>query len=170
VTDLAIHDFDEIGVPPGADAAWRRRANEEWSRRALDYQAQGIDLLLAGQTPLREFLEAPSALLLEAISACLLDCDDETRIARLRARGSEWFTRSAGELQHYLNWAEWLRSHARERHVRVIDTSALSAERSQTSCRPGSQPSSATSTSSGEGGIRTRDPPFGRYAISSRAP
>jgi len=23
---------------------------------------------------------------------------------------------------------------------------------------------------SGEGGIRTRDPPFGRYAISSRAP
>jgi hypothetical protein len=36
--------------------------------------------------------------------------------------------RSAGELQDYLNWAEWLRSHARERHLRVIDTTALSAE------------------------------------------
>jgi hypothetical protein len=128
VTDLAIHDFDEIGVPPGADAAWRRRANEDWVRRALDFRAQGMDMLLAGQTPLGELLEAPSAPRLEAISACLLDCDDETRIARLRARGPEWFTRSAGELQDYLNWAEWLRSHARERHVRVIDTSALSAE------------------------------------------
>jgi hypothetical protein len=128
VTDLAFHDFDEIGVAPGADAAWRRRANEEWVRRALGYQSQGIDLLLAGQTPIREFLEAPSAPLLEAISACLLDCDDETRIARLRARRPEWLARSAGELQDYLNWAEWLRSHARERHLRVIDTTALSAE------------------------------------------
>ena len=128
MTDLAIHDFDEIGVPPGADAAWRRRANEDWVRRALDYQAQGMDMLLAGQTPSGELREAPSAPRLEAISACLLDCDDETRIARLRARGPEWFTRSAGELPDYLNWAEWLRSHARERHVRVIDTSALSAE------------------------------------------
>jgi len=95
---------------------------------ALDYRAQGIDLLLAGQTPPGEFLESPSAPLLDAISACLLDCDDETRVTRLRARGPEWFTRSAGELQAYVNWAEWLRSHARERHVRVIDTSALSAE------------------------------------------
>jgi hypothetical protein len=58
--------------------------------------------------------------------------------ARLRRRDprrtspssrTEWFTCSAGELQAALNWAEWLRSHARERHVRVIDTSALSAER-----------------------------------------
>jgi hypothetical protein len=128
VTDLAIHDFDEIGVPPGADAAWRRRANEDWVRRALDYQAQGMDMLLAGQTPLGELLEAPSAPRLEAISAWLLDCDDETRVTRLDARGPEWLTRSAAELQDYLNWAEWLRSHARERHVRVIDTSALSVE------------------------------------------
>jgi hypothetical protein len=126
VADLAIHDFDEIGVPPGADAAWRRRANEQWVRRALGYQAQRMDMLLAGQTPLGEFLESPSAALLEAISACLLDCDDETRLTRLRARGPEWLTRSAAELKDYLNWAEWLRSHARERHVRVIDTSALS--------------------------------------------
>ena len=111
VPDLAVHDFDEIGVPPGADTVWRHRANERWIRRALDYQTAGTDLLLAGQTPFGELLAAPSAPLLEAISACLIDCDDDTRVARLRARGPEWFAH-AGDLQDYLDWAEWMRRHA----------------------------------------------------------
>jgi hypothetical protein len=114
VPDLAIHDFDEIGVPSGADTVWRHRANERWVRRALDYQAAGTDLLLAGQTPFGELLAAPSASLLEAISACLIDCDDDTRVARLRARGPEWLAQTAGDLEDYLNWAEWLRRHARD--------------------------------------------------------
>ena len=112
VPELAIHDFDEVGVPPGADTAWRHRANEEWVRRALDYQTEGTDLLLAGQTPFGELLATPSAPLLEAISACLLDCDDDTRVARLQARGPEWLARTAGALQDYLDWAEWMRRHA----------------------------------------------------------
>jgi hypothetical protein len=49
VADLAIHEFDEIGVPPGADTAWRHRADERWVRRALDYQGEGTDLLVAGR-------------------------------------------------------------------------------------------------------------------------
>jgi len=53
IADLAIHDFDEIGVPVGADTAWRHGANEAWLRRGLDYQAEGVDLLLAGQNPAR---------------------------------------------------------------------------------------------------------------------
>jgi hypothetical protein len=110
--NLAIHDFDEIGVPPGADTAWRHRANEQWVRRALEYQSEGTDLLLAGQTPFGELLATPSAPRLEAISGCLLDCDDETRVARLRARGPEWFDRTGGDLRDYLNWAAWMRAHA----------------------------------------------------------
>ena len=108
VPDLAIHDFDEIGVPAGADTIWRQRANEQWVRRALDYQTKGTDLLLAGQTPFGELLATPSASLLEAISACLIDCDDDTRLARLRARGTEW----SAHLQEHLDWAEWMRRHA----------------------------------------------------------
>jgi hypothetical protein len=112
VDDLAIHDFDEIGVPPRADTAWRHGADEQWLRRALEYQSEGTDLLLAGQTPFGELLAAPSAPRLEAVSACLIDCDDQMRIARLRARGPEWFARTAGEFQDYLNWAAWMRGHA----------------------------------------------------------
>jgi hypothetical protein len=33
--DTAVHDFDEIEVPPKADTIWRQRANEVWIRRAL---------------------------------------------------------------------------------------------------------------------------------------
>jgi hypothetical protein len=112
IANLAIHDFDEIGVPAGADTAWRHRANEGWIGRALDYQAEGTDLLLAGQTPFGELLASPSAVRVEAISSCLLDCDDETRIARLRARGPEWLARTADDLQDYLSWADWMRRHA----------------------------------------------------------
>jgi hypothetical protein len=111
VADLALHDFDEIGVPAGADTAWRHRANEQWVCRALEYQAEGTDLLLAGQTPLGELLAAPSASRLDAISACLLDCDDATRTARLRARGPGWFTHTGADLETYLNWAAWMREH-----------------------------------------------------------
>jgi hypothetical protein len=112
VTDLALHDFDEIGVPPEVDIAWRHRADEEWVRRALDYQAEGTDLLLTGQTPLGELLAAPSAPKLNAISACLIDCDDATRVKRLQARGPEWFDRTASDLAEHLAWAGWMRSHA----------------------------------------------------------
>jgi len=119
IADLAVRDFDEIAVPSDADTAWRHRANEQWVRRALDYQAEGTDLLLAGQTPFGELLAAPSASRLEAISGCLIDCDDETRVARLRARGPEWFARTGGELQDYLNWASWMREHAADPSSRI---------------------------------------------------
>jgi hypothetical protein len=114
VPDLAIHDFDEIGVPAGADTEWRHAANEKWVRKAIDCQAAGTDLLLAGQTPFGELLATPSAPQLEAISACLLDCDDETRVERLNRRGPESLAGTAGNAEAYLNWAEWMRRHAHD--------------------------------------------------------
>jgi hypothetical protein len=126
---LAVHDFDEIEVPPNPDTAWRHRANEVWVRRALEYQAEGIDLLLAGQTPLGELLAMPSASLLEAVSACLLDCDDETRLARLGAQSPSSWRGAPERWPGLLRWAAWLRRHAEDRlRVRVIDTSRASIE------------------------------------------
>jgi hypothetical protein len=119
VGGLAVHDFDEVEVPAGADLAWRHRANEDWVRRALEYQAEAADLLLAGQTPLGELLAAPSASHLEVISACLLDCDDATRVARLQARGPDWLSRAGGTLPDLVNWAGWMRGHAADPRSRV---------------------------------------------------
>jgi hypothetical protein len=110
--ELAMHDFDEIGVPPDADTAWRQRMNEVWVKRALEVQAGGGDFLLAGQTPFGELLATPSASRLHAVRGCLIDCDDETRLARLRARGQHWLARSSGDVEAHVGWAEWMRHHA----------------------------------------------------------
>lgn len=114
VANVAIHDFDEIGVPSDADATWRQHTNEVWIGRALVYQRQGLDLLLAGQTPIGELLATPSAPLLEAVASCLLDCDDPTRVARLRDREPTRPRQSADEREAHLRWAEWMRRHAED--------------------------------------------------------
>jgi hypothetical protein len=124
VAGLAVHDFDEVEPPAGASVDWRHRANEHWLRRALEYQLTGRDLLLAGQTPFGELLATPSATRLEAISGCLIDCDDATRAARLEGRGLDWFDHTAGDLQavfswpewiqQHINWADWIRRHAND--------------------------------------------------------
>jgi hypothetical protein len=114
VPGLDVHDFDEIGMPADPSLRWRHEANETWVRRALDRQAEGADVLLAGQTPLGELLATPSASCLGGISACLLDCDDETRIERLRSRGPAWWARSRADVDAYLSWAAWMRRHAED--------------------------------------------------------
>jgi hypothetical protein len=114
VAGLDACDFDEVGVPPQATVEWRHHGNEYWVRRALEQEAAGIDLLVAGQTPIGELLAAPSAPRLGAIAACLLDCDDQTRVDRISARGDAWFDRAGGTLDDYLAWGEWMRCHARD--------------------------------------------------------
>jgi hypothetical protein len=118
-----------------------------------------MDLLLAGQTPFGEILAAPPTPELDGLAACLLDCDDPTRIEQIRARGSESLERVPGELHDQLVWAEWMRHHAADPQwrqdvirepgadgtrwdrwegwssddprwrVRIIDTSGFSADR-----------------------------------------
>lgn len=111
---LALHDFDEVGVPTAPTPEWRIGANEEWLRRALRCQAMGRDMLLVGQTPLGELLACPLAIELDGIAACLLDCDDLERRHRLSRRPEDFGP------EHF-SWAEWQRRHAAdprwEQHV-----------------------------------------------------
>jgi len=110
--DLAVHDFDEVGVPAGADRRWRQRTMERWVRRALEYQGHGVDLLLTAQSPLGEILAVPSATLLDGIAVCLVDVADEVRRDRLAARDpGRWDTPA---VDAFLGWAHWHRGHARD--------------------------------------------------------
>lgn len=110
LAQIAVHDFDELGVPEGADRNWRHRMTEMWVRRALEYQDRGIDLLLSGQSPLGEVLAAPSAPLLDGIAVCLVDVDDPVRRARLAERDAGRWDSQATDA--FLGWAEWHRKHA----------------------------------------------------------
>ncbi|MEU5876036.1 hypothetical protein [Spirillospora sp. NPDC047279] len=109
---VAVHDFDEVGVPERPDRHWRHRMTEWWVRRAQEYQDRGIDLLLSGQSPLGEVLAAPSAPQLDGIAVCLVDVADEVRRDRLTARDpGRW---EAAEVEAFLGWAAWHRGHARD--------------------------------------------------------
>ncbi|MEV4705148.1 hypothetical protein [Actinoplanes sp. NPDC049316] len=107
---LVVHDFDEIGVPSDADRQWRQRSTEAWLSRVLRYQADGVDVVLTGQSPLGEVLACPSATRLEAIAACLLDVDDEFRESRLEERDpGKW---DPDAKRSFMAWARWNRGHA----------------------------------------------------------
>ena len=115
---VEVHDFDEVGVPKHPTVGWRYAANEQWLQQALDAQSRGLDILVAGQTPLGEMLAAPSGLTV-AVRGCLVDCDDDTRVARLRARGDDWLEQAGGSLDDYVAWGQWMRGHARDPHFRL---------------------------------------------------
>lgn len=102
-------EFDSVGVPDGADTAWRHGAIEHWVRFAIDEQREGRDVLLCGQVPPGELLAAPSADLLDGLAFCVLHCSPETQEERLLGRGEP----PAG-LIHHLRFGAWFVEHARD--------------------------------------------------------
>jgi len=106
VPDVIWYDFDDVGVPLNASTFWRQESTEYWISKGLEHQSEGSDVGICGHAILGEILGAPSAPKLEGIAVCFLDCDDVTRIDRLRSRGTH------GATQDTLNWAAWQRFHA----------------------------------------------------------
>lgn len=65
-------------MPAAPTKAWRQQAAEAVVRRALELQAQGRHLLLAGDSVAAgEVLAAPSADRLDGVTVCLLDVNEE---------------------------------------------------------------------------------------------
>lgn len=99
-------EFDSIGVPDGADTAWRHGAVEHWVQQALIAQADGAHVLLCGQVPMGELLAAPSADQLDGIRVCLLDCSPDVRTERLVQRGEHLEV-----IVHHNRFGEWFLAH-----------------------------------------------------------
>ena len=118
VKSLEAHDFDELGVPRGASLQWRQAATEEWTKRVVASQADGRDTLIAGQTPIGEWLAVPSATELDGLAICLLDVSDRIRAERLGRRSAGMIALDRIQLGHLLAWASWHRSHAADPQYR----------------------------------------------------
>lgn len=99
---ISVYDFDDIGVPDGANKKWRQETTEKWLQKLLQ---KNQDACLLGQMVLGEILACPSAKLIEQINFCFLDVNDFERIQRLKIRNTY------GIDQNLLNWASWLRMH-----------------------------------------------------------
>jgi len=102
--NVECHDYDERTAATAFDRC--RILEDEWIREALAAQSEGKDFLLSTHSPLGELLAAPSAVCLDGISCCLLDCHDFERVRRYRGRpGLEDWPLSQGTL----SWASWMR-------------------------------------------------------------
>lgn len=104
-SEIKVYDFDDIGVPEGADKKWRQESTEKWLKKLLSYKK---NTCLLGVI-LGEILACPSAKHIEEVHFLLLDVDDLVRIKRIRTRGDVPYNN-----QHMLNWASWLRVHNQE--------------------------------------------------------
>jgi gluconate kinase len=99
---IAVYDFDDIGVPEGADKKWRQESTEKWLQKLL---SEGKNACLLGQIVLGEILSCTSAKQIDKINFCFLDVSDFKRIGRLKKRNTY------GIDQNMLNWSSWLRMH-----------------------------------------------------------
>lgn len=105
--DFAVHDFADLGVPKNPDTRWRQETTELWLRMYIEkHQPQGRHVVVSGEAIFGEILCSPSIDQVDAFHTCLLDCDDVTRVDRLRARGTY------GPNMQILCWAAFLRVHA----------------------------------------------------------
>jgi hypothetical protein len=100
--------MDLTSAPPTMTRVWRQQSAEHAVRRAVELQASGRHLLLAGDpVPAAEVVAAPSASRLEAIAVCLLDASAQAQAERLAARGDD-----PALLVHHHAFAEWMRRQA----------------------------------------------------------
>lgn len=107
VPGFMIHDFSEVGVPENPDSIWRQKTTEFWIRTYIEkYQPKSEHAVVCGEAVFGEIHASPSIEQVDAWHACLLDCDDITRVDRLRERGTY------GPNMHILCWAAWMRVHA----------------------------------------------------------
>jgi hypothetical protein len=103
-------ELKDLGpVPAVPDVAWRQRMAECAVARAGRLDADGRDLLLAGDPVAPgEVLAAPSAAGVD-IAVCLLDVDAATQKRRLRRRGDP-----EELLERHVAFAAWMRGHAED--------------------------------------------------------
>jgi hypothetical protein len=105
---VSVELADLAPLPSSRTLTWRQQNAETAVRRAVELQAAGRHLLLAGDpVPAIEVIAAPSAPQLDAVAVCLLDASAEVQAARLTARGDD-----PTLLVHHQAFAEWMRGQA----------------------------------------------------------
>lgn len=135
--NYSIHDFDERGVPDGADRAWRVQTTQEWIAYGYHKAVNGITVVVCGtvnpdeiesvQEPFSDFL----------IRTLLLDGREDVIEQRLRKRNLsahiasdlERVTGSVeGFIQNNTQYIPVLRELYRSYGYPIVDTTKMKSE------------------------------------------
>ena len=115
-----VHDFDEGGVPEGADENWRKQRTNEWLKKAKFYQQKGKSIIICGVSVPEEIKNSPTYnKSLGVHYGCIHIGESEIR-RRLEARG--W----KGKLvDDNINWAKYLEKYVKaEKDHYIVDGEA----------------------------------------------
>jgi dephospho-CoA kinase len=124
--------FDSIGVPseeemrafgvghqPGG--AWQRAATIQWMQRIAGILEEGRAVLFEGQMRIAFIVEALALSGLDRARVLLVDCDDATRVARLRGERNQPELATADMMA----WSAYLRNEAMQAGCGVLDTGSM---------------------------------------------
>lgn len=132
VAPYEIHDFDERGVPAGADHAWRLKETRYWIELGEKKEQEGIVLIVCGFVNPEEI--ASMAGDSSKVQTILLDAEPTIIEERLRNRNQDTkvkadLERVVGDseafIQNNTNFIPVLREICERYHCPVIDTSHL---------------------------------------------
>ena len=104
-----VHDFDEGGVPEGADENWRKQRTNNWLKKAKKYQQKGKSTVICGVSVPKEIKNSPAYDRSLDVHYGYIHIDESEIRRRLRARG--WKEK---QIDDNVNWAKHL-----ERYVKA---------------------------------------------------
>jgi predicted ABC-type ATPase len=119
---MAVHDFDEVGVPHNPGIAWRMNATRHWLTVAHHHIMNGQSMILCGLILPQEVEELHHEDF--TIRICLLDVIEAERAARLKKRNAARDV--ILDVDELYGLRKWVRESKYE--STVIDTSATSPE------------------------------------------
>lgn len=100
---IMVYDFDEEGVPDGADEDWRKKKTDEWLQRAQRHQQEKKSTIVCGVCLPAEIKQAPHFNTSLNVHYGLIHIDDDEIKRRLESRG--W---SKKNIEDNVNWAKHL--------------------------------------------------------------
>jgi gluconate kinase len=132
-----VRDFDERGVPDGADHAWRMKEVEKWLEIGGQNAEKGISTIICGFVKKKDFSEMIREGLPE-IEIILLDADAETTRRRLVGRYTKNGVFDPNQkvigkpVNEFIESNVWyckiMEKECREDGCKVVDTSMLTIE------------------------------------------
>lgn len=129
--DFEIHDFDEGGVPSGADHVWRIGRTREWISFGNQKSMEGITLIVCGVSNPDEIETVQKDFPGLDVKTILLDGDEKIIEQRLRGRNNDSnvkadLERVVGSAEAFIEnntrFASVLREICKKHNCDIIDT------------------------------------------------
>lgn len=112
---IRTYDFDEGGVPEGADENWRKQRTEEWLKKAINNINEGSSTIICGVCVPEEIKECSNYSEKLNVYYGFIHINEDEIIKRLSQRG--W---NENLIRDNVNWAKRLEMNVKKERQSII--------------------------------------------------